>query len=33
MEQSLSLAARVLSSILPADGYLTKFADNLKSFT
>jgi len=30
-EQSLSLAARVLSSILPADGYLNKFADNLKS--
>jgi len=31
--QSLSLAARVLSSILPADGYLNKFADNLKSLT
>jgi glycine/serine hydroxymethyltransferase len=32
-KQSLSLAARVLSSILPADGYLNKFADNLKSLT
>jgi len=32
-EQSLSLAARVLSSILPADDYLAKFADNLKSFS
>jgi len=32
-KQSLSLAARVLSSILPGDGYLNKFADNLKSLT
>jgi len=32
-EQSLSLAARVLASILPADPYLVKFADNLKSFS
>jgi len=30
-EQSLSLAAKVLSSILPADDYLAKFADNLRS--
>jgi glycine/serine hydroxymethyltransferase len=30
-EQSLSLAARVLSSILPADPYIAEFADNLKS--
>jgi glycine/serine hydroxymethyltransferase len=30
-KESLSLAARVLASILPADGYLNKFADNLKS--
>jgi hypothetical protein len=31
-EQSLSLAARVLSSILPADPYISKFTENLKSF-
>jgi glycine/serine hydroxymethyltransferase len=32
-EQSLSLAAKVLSSILPADPYIAKFADTLKSFS
>ena len=30
-EKSIGLAARVLSSILPGDAYLNKFADNLKS--
>jgi glycine/serine hydroxymethyltransferase len=30
-EKSLALAAKVLSSILPGDGYLSKFADNLKA--
>ncbi len=32
-KESLSLAASVLASILPADGYLNKFADNLKSLS
>ena len=32
-EKSISLAARVLASILPGDAYLTKFADNLRSYT
>jgi len=32
-EQSLSLAAKVLSSILPGDSHLAKFADNLKSYS
>jgi hypothetical protein len=30
-EKSIGLAASVLSSILPGDAYLNKFADNLKS--
>ena len=32
-EKSIGLAARVLSSILPGDAYLNKFADNLKSLS
>jgi glycine/serine hydroxymethyltransferase len=32
-EKSIGLAARVLSSILPGDPYLNKFADNLKSLS
>ena len=32
-EKSIGLAANVLSSILPGDAYLSKFADNLKSLT
>ena len=32
-EQSTSLAAKMLSSILPGDAYLGKFADNLKSLS
>jgi len=31
VEKSLPLAAKVLSSILPGDAYLNKFADNLRS--
>ena len=31
VEKSLPLAAKVLSSILPGDSYLNKFADNLRS--
>ncbi len=33
LDKSISLAARVLSSILPGDPYLNKFADNLKSYS
>jgi len=32
-EKSIGLAARVLSSILPGDAYLNRFADNLKSLS
>jgi len=32
MDKSLPLAAKVLASILPGDSYLSKFADNLRSF-
>jgi len=31
-EKSISLAAKVLASILPGGAYLTKFADNLRSY-
>jgi hypothetical protein len=33
LDKSISLAAHVLSSILPGDPYLNKFADNLKSYS
>ncbi|MGA2367577.1 MAG: hypothetical protein ABSF74_03255 [Dehalococcoidia bacterium] len=33
LDKSISLAAYVLSSILPGDPYLNKFADNLKSYS
>jgi hypothetical protein len=32
VEKSLPLTAKVLSSILPGDSYLNKFADNLRAF-